>query len=146
MQTVAQFIKNLPTMQETPVQFLGWEDPLEKRKGYPLQYSGLENSLDCKPMRSKRVRGNWATFTFNKFPGTALCRAPLSVEFSSQEHWSALHFLLQGIFLTQGLNLNLLCFLHWQVGSFQLVCRNDITHHYIISIYTIIKYVYVWYV
>ena len=24
-------VKNLPTMQETPVQSLGWEDPLEKR-------------------------------------------------------------------------------------------------------------------
>ena len=74
-------------MQETPVQFLGWEDPPEKAigyllqcscaslvaqlvrnppamwvdlglipglgrspgegKGYPLQYSGLENSMDC---------------------------------------------------------------------------------------------------
>ena len=28
---VAQFVKNPPAMQETPVQFLGWEDPLEKR-------------------------------------------------------------------------------------------------------------------
>ena len=27
---VAQLIKNLPTMQDTGVQFLGWEDPLEK--------------------------------------------------------------------------------------------------------------------
>ena len=27
---VAQTIKNLPTMQETWVQSLGWEDPLEK--------------------------------------------------------------------------------------------------------------------
>ena len=27
---VAQVVKNLPTMQETVVQFLGWEDPLEK--------------------------------------------------------------------------------------------------------------------
>ena len=27
------------------------------------------------------------------------------------------HFLLQGIFLTQGSNLRLLCLLHWQVGS-----------------------------
>ena len=68
--------------QENPVQFLGWEDPLEKgqaflgfpggsagkepacssgglglipglgnslgeAKSYPLQYSGLENSMDC---------------------------------------------------------------------------------------------------
>ena len=27
---VAQMLKNLPAMQETWVQFLGWEDPLEK--------------------------------------------------------------------------------------------------------------------
>ena len=30
------------------------------------------------------------------------------------------HFLLGGIFLTQGSNLCLLCFLHWQVGSLPL--------------------------
>ena len=29
--------------------------------------------------------------------------------------------LLQGIFLTQGSNLHLLCLLHWQVGSLPLV-------------------------
>ena len=78
---IAQLVKNLPAMQETPVRFLGWEDPLEKGyplryswaslvaqlvknpptmwetwlgkipgegKGYPLQYSGLENSMDCR--------------------------------------------------------------------------------------------------
>ena len=33
-------------MQETLVQFLGQEDPLREGKGYPLQYSGLENSMD----------------------------------------------------------------------------------------------------
>ena len=27
---IAQSVKNLPAMQETWVQFLGWEDPLEK--------------------------------------------------------------------------------------------------------------------
>ena len=31
------------------------------------------------------------------------------------------HFLLQGIFLTQGLNPCLLCLLHWQVGSLPLM-------------------------
>ena len=30
------------------------------------------------------------------------------------------HFLLQGIFLTQGSNPGLLCLLHWQVGSLPL--------------------------
>ena len=83
---IPQLVKNLPAMQETPLQFLGLEDPLEKEslptpvfldfpcgsagkestcnagdlgsvpglgrppgegKVYPLQYSGLENSMDC---------------------------------------------------------------------------------------------------
>ena len=35
-------------MQETLVRSLGWEDPLpEEGKGYPLQYSDLENFMDC---------------------------------------------------------------------------------------------------
>ena len=81
-----QLVKNPPAMQETLVQFLGWEDPLEvdrlpilvflgfpggsagkesacnagdlslipglgrsrrEGNGYPLQYSGLEYSMDC---------------------------------------------------------------------------------------------------
>ena len=44
---VAQLVKNLPVVRETWVRSLGCEDPLEK--GYPLQYSGLENSMDYKP-------------------------------------------------------------------------------------------------
>ena len=81
---IAQLVKNLPAIQETPIQFVGQEDPLEEDrlptpvflgfpcgsaskesacnagvlglilglgrspgdgKGYPLQYSGLENSI-----------------------------------------------------------------------------------------------------
>ena len=42
---VAQMVKCLPAMQETQVQFLGWEDAL-RRKCNPLQYSCLENSMD----------------------------------------------------------------------------------------------------
>ena len=83
---IAQLVKNPPAMQETPIWFLGQENPLEKGKathsstlglplcsagkestcnagdlgwisklgrspgggkGYPFQYSGLENSMDC---------------------------------------------------------------------------------------------------
>ena len=39
---MAQMVKNLPAIQETQVQSLGWEDP--------LQYSYPENSMD---------RGTW---------------------------------------------------------------------------------------
>ena len=34
-------------MQRTWVRFLGWEESLGEGKGYPLQYSSLENSTDC---------------------------------------------------------------------------------------------------
>jgi len=33
-------------MQETWVRFLGWEDFPREGKGYPLQYSVLENPMD----------------------------------------------------------------------------------------------------
>ena len=44
---VAQLVKNPPAMRKTWIRPLGWEDPLEKGKCYPIQYSGLENSMDC---------------------------------------------------------------------------------------------------
>ena len=83
---MAQLVQNPPAVQETLVQFLGWEDSWRRDslptpvflgfhcgsagkesacnvgdlglipglgrspgegKGYPLQYSGLENSMDC---------------------------------------------------------------------------------------------------
>ena len=50
---VAQWVKNLPAMQEMPeiwVQFLGREDPLGGGHGNPLQHSCLKNPMD---------RGDW---------------------------------------------------------------------------------------
>ena len=51
---VAQMVNNLPARQETWVQSLDWEDPLEKKmatqsniqNGNPIQYSSLEKSMD----------------------------------------------------------------------------------------------------
>ena len=51
--------KNLPAMWETWVWSLGWEDSPGEGKGYPLQYSCLENSMGL-----QRVGYNWASFTF----------------------------------------------------------------------------------
>ena len=45
---VAQLVKNPPAVRETWVRPLGWEDPLEKGKATPLQYTGLENSMFAK--------------------------------------------------------------------------------------------------
>ena len=53
---VAQLTKNLPAIQETWVPSLGQEDPLERGKATHSQYSGLENSMDCKV---HGVRKSW---------------------------------------------------------------------------------------
>ena len=50
---IAQLVENPPAMQETPVQFLGWEDPLEKEK-----------ATHSSTPWGGRVRHNWTTFTF----------------------------------------------------------------------------------
>ena len=52
---VAQLLKNPFAMWETWVQSLGWEDPLEKGKAYPLQYSSLENSMECNGKESDKT-------------------------------------------------------------------------------------------
>ena len=39
-------VKNLPSMRETQVQSLGWNDLLEKGMAIPFQYSCLGNPLD----------------------------------------------------------------------------------------------------
>ena len=46
---IAQSVKNPPAIQETPVQFLGWEDPLERARlptpaflGFPCGSAGKE--------------------------------------------------------------------------------------------------------
>ena len=41
-------------------------------------------------------------------------------DFPDKNTGAGCHFLLQGIFLTQGLNASLLCLLHWQAGSLSL--------------------------
>ena len=58
---MAQLVKNPPAMQETPVRFLGREDPLEKRIGYPLQYSWA--SLVAQLVKNlPAMRESWVRF------------------------------------------------------------------------------------
>ena len=47
-------------------------------------------------------------------PWIIALQAPLSLGFPRQEYWSGLPFPPPGIFQTQGLNLHVLCLLHWQ--------------------------------
>ena len=43
---VAQLVKNLPAMQETPVRSLGWEDPLKKEMANLSSILAWKNPMD----------------------------------------------------------------------------------------------------
>ena len=60
---VVQTLKNLPIMWETWVQSLSWEDSPGEGNGYPLHYSGLENSMD---------RGAWQAMGHKSLKNTIL--------------------------------------------------------------------------
>ena len=51
-------------------------------------------------------------------PWTAAHQAPLSMDSPGKNTGVDCHAILQGIFLTQGSNLRLLCLLHWRTGFF----------------------------
>ena len=54
-------------------------------------------------------------------PWTVALQVPLSRDFPGKDTGIGCHFLLQGIFPTEGLNPCLLHLLHWQVDSLPLV-------------------------
>ena len=56
-------VKNLPAMQETWVQSLGWEDPLEKGMATHFSILAWRIPWTILSVGSQRVRHNWATFT-----------------------------------------------------------------------------------
>ena len=61
---VAQLVKNPPTMWETWVWSLGWEDPLEKGKATHSSILAWRIPWIVQSMGSQRVRHDWVTFTF----------------------------------------------------------------------------------
>ena len=57
---VAQMVKNPPTMQETRVQSLDWEDPLEKGQAthssiLPGEFHGQRSLVKCSPFSHKEL-------------------------------------------------------------------------------------------
>ena len=65
---MAQLVKNLPAVWEIWVQSLGWEDPLEEGKGYPLHYSSLENSMDYIVHEVTKSQTRLSNFYFTFIP------------------------------------------------------------------------------
>ena len=62
-------------------------------------------------------------------PWTEACQASLSVEFFSGKNTGVgCHFLLQGIFPTQGSNPRLPCLLHWQADSLPTILGRSLKY------------------
>ena len=59
---VAQTVKNLPLVQETQVQCLGWEDSPGEANSYSFQYCCLENSMDREAWQAAvhGITNSWA--------------------------------------------------------------------------------------
>ena len=71
-----QLVKNLTAMQKTLVQFLGWQDPLQKRMAthssiLAWRIPWTEEPIRLQSMGSQRVRHHWATH-FHTYPETIL--------------------------------------------------------------------------
>ena len=61
---VTQLVKNLPAMQETWVQSLGWEDPMERGMATTSVFlPGEFHAQRLQSMESQRVRHDWVTDT-----------------------------------------------------------------------------------
>ena len=63
-------VKRLPAMQETRVQSLGWEDPLEKEMAIhsstlAWKIPGTEEPGGLQSMGPQRAGHNWVTNTFH---------------------------------------------------------------------------------
>ena len=125
---VAQMIKNLPTMQETQVGFLGWEDLLEK--GMATHSSILawripwtEETGGLQSIGLQRVRHNWATTTHTQiWASLVLFLVPWGVKvgclfkiflFFLMQAWISINFPLRIIFAASHRSLNVVfLFLH----------------------------------
>ena len=58
-----------------------------EEKGYPLQYSGLENSRDCIVHGVTRVRQDWVTFTFT-LPNNLVRLVQLMCPILQMKNWN----------------------------------------------------------
>ena len=88
---MAQTIKRLPTMQETRVQSLGWEDLLEKEMATHSSILAWKIPWTEEPGRlqsvgSQRVGHNCATFTFTTLKASLVAQMAKNLP-ALQETW-----------------------------------------------------------
>ena len=97
---------------------------IQKKIRKKSKHKTKENHQSTRKVRKKWKKQRGTTKIINKMwistcatPWPVTYQAPLSMWLPRQGYRSRLHFLFQGIFPTQGLNL---CLLHWQEDSLLL--------------------------
>ena len=88
-----------------------------------LKQALTQNDLSLGPCAAAQAPGcvlSHSVVSDSATPWAGAHQAPLKRGFPGKNTGVGCHFLLQGIFLTQGLNLHLLCLLHRQAGSLPL--------------------------
>ena len=101
-------VKNLPAMQETWIQFLGPENPLQKKIGFPLQYSFLPG--ESHEQRNLRLVAR-SCLTLCDPMDYSPSGSSVYGDSPGRNTRVGCHALLQGIFPTQGSNPGLP---HWR--------------------------------
>ena len=96
---VAQMVKNLPTMQETGVWSLGWEDPLEEGTAptpvfLPGESHGQRSLVGYSPWGHERVKHDWNDLatgspTSRIFNVLKLLNSPQQSTLSHNQSWVA---------------------------------------------------------
>ena len=116
---IAQLVKNPPAMQETPVQFLGWEGPLEEGMATHSRFLAwripwTEEPGGLQSMGSQRVRHDWTTkhSTGEEYTGTCWDQPELS--WDSSKRAAFCHCLMTD---------HLPVMLHWMNCSLVLIPR-----------------------
>ena len=76
---VAQTVKGLPAMRETPVWSLGWEDSSGEENGNPLQYSCMKNPMDREAWQATvhgvaKSQTQLSNFIFTWLPDLGWCK------------------------------------------------------------------------
>ena len=116
---VARLVKNASEMQETWVQFLGWENALEKGTAIHSSILAWRIPWAVQSMRSQSVGHNWATFTFT----FTFCPSENCSVMSNYLCSKLLHKWTHHIFIADlGVNYSIAHFIDEEVEGTYFVC------------------------